>query len=543
MKATAGMAVSDVLTLLDPAKQAVRLDTVAAIAPATAAGFVVGLQAAAIRIPPPLVDVPADGIEFPFDWGAVLPGTDRVELAPVTVDMQADRVSEFGGYPLGELGTQPGNSEVSVTVPGGRRIRALHLTGLTSDNVEMRSKEQLEAASRRLTVSLRDPRGGWAAPTVSVPAVARQGAIPPTLTGAAFADGVLQLPDLSGPVRITVVDGDTPDKFSAHAITAQKVLGWAAPTPVDLTLTGPDGATLWNFAGALPDGAAQAPDVTVAVSSAVEALRAAGKPIAGSLKLTSKFPCKVRFAVSPVEGDLVRTLSGTTTIELAGEPISLSLDIPLPPATPSTVVADVKVTYRGMRLADISDPLPPSGAHRGVVVRADRVLRALPPQALRSERVSRIGLVGYCPQPAALLVRLVPAEATAQSAPTLAPIGTPGTAQVEAASSVGVIWVDLPEPVLVDQPVAIEVSAGSGVLHWITGPDPLVRIVVQDPDPGRRPIVLGDATLLTVDQPMIAASRASLPAAPFGADTPLLASALFCTVELTDGELRYPRGA
>lgn len=543
MKASAAVPFPDVLTLLDPARQAVRLDSVAVVAPATTSGFVVGIQAAAVRIPPPLVDVPADGIEFPFDWGPVLPGTDRVELAPVAVDMRADRASEFGGYALGELGTQPGNSEVSVTVPGGRRIRALHLTGLTSDNVEMHSKDQLETAARRLTVSVPDPRSGWAAPTVSVPPVKSRGAIPPTLTGATFANSVLQLPDLSGPVKIAVVDGDTPDTFNAHAITVKKVLGWAAPTPIDLTLTGPDGATLWNFAGALPDGAEQAPDVTVAVSSAVEGLRAAGKPIAGSLKLTSKFPCKVRFAVSPVQGDLVRALTGTTTIELAGEPISLPLDSPLPPATPSTVVADVKVTYRGMRLADISDPLPPNGAHRGVVVRADRVLRALPPQALRGERVYRIGLVGYCPQPAALLVRLVPAEATPESAATLAPIGIPGTAQVAAAGSAGVIWVDLPEPVLVDQPVAIEVSAGSGVLHWVTGSDPLVRIVVQDPDPGSRPIVLGGATLLTVDQPTIAASRASLPAAPFGADTPLLASALFCTVELTDGELRYPRGA
>ena len=541
MKASAAVAVPDVLHLLDPAKEAVRLDSATAIAPATGPTFV-GFQAVAIRIPPRLVDVPADGLEFPFDWGAALPGTDRVELAPVTVDLQADRVSEFGGYPLGELGTQRSSGGVSVTARGGQRLRALHLAGLISDNVELRGNEQL-SAQRRLTVSLRDPRGGWAAPTVSVPPVARQGAIPETLTGAAFTNGVLQLPDLPGPVRVAIVDGETPDKFTEHATTVQKVVGWAAPTPVDLTLTGPDGATLWSFAGALPEGAAQAPDVTVAVSSAVEALRAAGKPIAGSLRLTSKFACKVRFAVSPIEGDLVRALSGTTTIELAGEPISLPLDNPLPPATPSVAVADVKVTYRGMRLADISDPLPPIGAHRGVVVRADRVLRTLPPLALRGEHVSRIGLVGYCPQPAALLVRLVPADATPESAPALAPIGTPGTAHVDAADSVGVIWVDLPEPVLVQRPVAIEVSAGSGVLHWVTGPDPLVRIVVQDPDPGGRPIVLGGATLVTVDRPMIAASRASLPTAPFGADTPSLASALFCTVELTDGELRYPRGA
>jgi hypothetical protein len=532
----------DVLTLLNATREVIRLDTAVVAAP-TAPGFVSALQLNAIRIPPPLVDVPADGLEFRFDWGATPPGTDRVEMAPLVVDMQSDRASDFGGYPMGELATQTTDGGLSVSVPGGRRIRALNLDGLTSDDVAFTNEQQLSAAGRRLTVSIRDPRGGWAAPTVSVPAVARQGAIPPTLTGASFTDGLLRLPDLTGPVRVAVVDGDTPDTFSSHALTAGKVVGWGAPTPVDLTLAGPDGATLWNFAGALPDGAAQTPDITVAVSSAVEALRAAGEPIVGALKLSSKFPAKVRFTVSSVAGDLIRELTGTTTVELAGEPVALPLATPLPPETPATVIADVKVTYRGKRLADVSDPLPPTGAHRGVVVRADRVLRVLPPHALRGERVSRIGLIGYCPQPTALLLRLVPATATPDSAAGLSPIGTPGTAKVDAGSGVGLIWVDLPEPVQVDQPVAIEVSAGTGVLHWVTGTEPLVRIVVLDPDPGRRPIVLGSATLLTVDHPSIGAARASLPAAAFADGAPQLASALFCTVELTDGELRYPRGA
>ncbi|GFG52579.1 hypothetical protein CQY20_09175 [Mycolicibacterium agri] len=538
MKSAPGAA-PDVLTLLAATNQSVRLDTATVAAPA----FVAGLQAVAIRIAPPLVDVPADGVEFPFDWGADTPGTDRVELAPVVIDMQADSASNFGGYLMGELAAQPTDGGLSVSIPGGRHVRALTLTDLTSENIVFRNKQQLEAAGRRLTVSVRDPRGGWAAPTMSVPAVARRGAIPPTLTGASLADGVLRLPDLTGPIRIAIVGGDTPEEFSPKALTVGTVIGWAAPTPVDLTLTGPDGATLWNFPGALPDGTRQAPDVTVAVSAAVEALRTAGKPITGSLALHSKFPCKVRFAVTSVQGDLIRELAGTTTVELAGEPVALPLVRPLPPGRPGAAIADVKVTYRGKRLADISDPLPPPGPHRGVVVRSDRVLRALPPQALRGEHVSRIGLVGYCPQPTALLVRVVPAAATAKSAADLAPIGTPGTAMVDAAAATGVIWVDLPEPIHVDQPVAIEVSAGTGTLFWVADPDPLIRVVVLDPDPGRRPIVLGAVTLLTVDEPAISVARASLPTAPFADTTPLLASALFCTVEISDGQLRYPRGA
>jgi hypothetical protein len=530
----------DVLSLLDATRQVVRLDTVAVGASAVGSNFAAEVSVSAIKLLRPMVDVPAGGLEFPFDWGPVLAGTDRLELAPITIDVQADGASDFGGYSMGELATEVDNGRLVVRVPGGRRVRALNLTGLKSENVTLRSEQDLTAAGRRLVVSLPDPRGGWAAPTASVPPVERQGAIPPTLTGASFADGVLRLPDLTGPMRLAVVDGKTPNEFKDHAMTVGKTTGWAAPTPVDLALTGPDGATLWNWAGAMPDGTAQRPDVTVPVSSAAEALRAAGSPITGSLTLTSKFPSKLRFTVSPVTGDLIRDLPGTATVELAGEPVPLPLATPLPPAAPSTVVADVKVTYRGRRLADVSDPLPPAGAQRGIVVRQQRVLRVLPPQALRGELVSRIGLIGFCPEPTALLVRLVAATAAPESAPNA--VGTPGTATVGATTTVGVIWVDLPEPIHVDQPVAIEVSAGTGAVYWVTGTEPLIRIVVVDPEPGSRPIVLGGTTLLTVDQPVVGVQRAALPAAAFAADAPVLASALFCTVELTDGELRYPRG-
>ncbi len=532
---------ADVLSLLDAPRQVVRLDTVGSGASAVASSFSAEISVAGVRMLPALVDVPASGLEFPFDWGTVLAGIDRLELAPITIDVQADAADDFGGYPLGELATELKDDRLVVKVPGGRQLRALNLTGLKSENVALGSEQQLKAAARRLVVSLPDPRGGWAAPILSVPPVDRQKEIPPTLTGASFADGVLRLPDLTGPIRLSVVDGATPDKFAKHAMTVGKVIGWAASTPVDLTLTGPDGTTLWNWSGAMPAGMAQRPDVTVAVSSAAEALRAAGSPITGSLTLTSKFPSKVRFEVSDVAGELIRDLPGSVTVELAGEPVPLPLATPLPPSAPSTVVADVKVTYLGQRMADVSDPLPPVGAHRGIVVRQDRVLRVLPPKALRDERVSRIGLIGFCPEPTALLVRLVPAGTTSEPG-SVAALGTPGTATVDASTAVGVIWVDLPEPIHVEAPVAIEVSAGTGAVYWVSDPEPLIRIVVVDPDPGGRPIVLGGTTLLTVDQPLVGAQRAALPALAFGSEAPVLASALFCTVELTDGELRYPRG-
>ncbi|TMS48848.1 hypothetical protein [Mycobacterium sp. DBP42] len=519
--------IADVLTLLSPDQKAVRLDTVAAV----------GARVEQFFVLPPVVEVPTDGLEFKFDWGTPLPGSDRAELAPVTVEVQAARVPEFAGYFIGELATAPG-TELTVNVPAGRRIRALKLTGLRADGSALRSDDDL--GGRRITVSRQDPRGGWAA-VAAVPPVYGNGHVPTTLTGATFDSAVLRLPDLPGPLRISVVTGDTPAEFKAVPLTVQRVYGWAAPTPVDLTVTGPDGATLWSFPGPLPEGSAQQQDVTVALAAAVEKLRASGSPVAGTVKLTSKFPCQVRFRLSAATGDLIRELPGTTTVELAGEPVGLPVDPPLPPAVPATVLADVQVTYNGCRLADVSDPMPAPGAQHGAVVRQEAVRRVLPPLALRGEQISRIGLVGYCPQPSALLVRLVAAAPTETATPAKA-LGEPGTVTVDASSAVGVIWIDLPAPVRVEEAAAIEVSAGTGTLHWVAAPDPLVRIVVIDPDPAGRPIQLGGQTLLTVDQPRIAAVRVALPAAAFLGSAPVLASALFCTVEITDARLSYPRG-
>jgi hypothetical protein len=108
---------------------------------------------------------------------------------------------------------------------------------------------------------------------------------------------------------------------------------------------------------------------------------------------------------------------------------------------------------------------------------------------------------------------------------------------------VGVVWVDLPEPIEIDRPAAIEVSAGTGVFFWVGDLQPLVRIVVLDPDPGGRPIALGGVSLLTVDQATLGRDRAALPAGAFAGQAPLVASALFGRLEVTDVRLRYRRGA
>lgn len=505
--------------------------------------------------PIPTIDVPAEGRAIPFDLGLPLAGSDRLELAPVTIEVEADPVADFPGYSLGELPAKlsADNSELVLTVPAGRHLRTAHLANLKSEGADLSSEQQLRQAERRLAVSTRDPRGGWAAPVASVPHVDRRKQLPASLTGASYSGNALRLPDLLGSLRLTVVDGETPDKFTAHPMSVGTVVGWAAPTPVDLTLTSPDGTVLWNFPGALPTGAATSADVTVALTAALEALREAGQPISGALQLSAKFPAKVGLRVNRVRGEFVRALPGTTSVALAGEPLGIPVATPLPPARPTSVVADVTVKYAGARLADVSDPLPAPGAQSGVVVRQQPVRRTLPPLALRGETVTRIGLVGYCPEPTDLLVRLVPATPAvptqAGAGPTGPALGTPGNAKQAPARNSAVIWVDLPAPVTVEQPVAVEVSAGTGTLHWVAAPEPLVRIVVRDPDPGGRPILLGAVPLLTISQTETRTVRANLPATAWEPGAageligPALASALFCTVEITDAELRYARGA
>jgi len=486
-------------------------------------GTAVLASGAALLAAPQPRDVGPEGVTFPFDLG--LPdGAEAVELDPVVLAVEAD--TEGGpGIPLGELPTSVTGGEIVVTVPTGRRVRGLHLADLTDpDGTVLRGESDL--AGRRLSVSVPAHGGGWASPVVAVPSVAPRGQVPATLTGASFSGGVLRLPDLAGErIKVSLVDGDTPDDFSAVAVTVGKVTGWASTIAVDLTLTGPDGATLWAQPGEFLPGPTATADVTVGIGAALDAKRVAGEPLTGTITLTAAHAARVRVSLSTVTGALLRRVPGITTADLAGEPTTLTVP-PLPATPPTTVVADLRLTYAGMRLADISDPLPPNGAHIGTVVTDAPVTRALPPLALRGEQVTRVGIVGFCDPGTSLTVTLAGAQAVVTPAP---------------GHTAATTWVDL--AATVEEAVTVTVSAGAGRFFWIADPEPLVRIVVVDPDPGGRPVILGDTTLATVADEELATVRAALPPHPFTGTGLAIASALFCTVEITDVELRYRRGA
>jgi hypothetical protein len=471
---------------------------------------------------------------------------DAVDVARTTLTIAPPAAGHwYRGISLGVLPSRIKDGQLIVDVPAQRRIRALHIAGLeTVEATPVALRGAGDLGGRLLAVSAADASGQFATPVVAVPPVAQRGQIPPTLTGAAFENRVLQLPDVAGrKLRIALVTGDSPDEFTAVGIAAGAVTAWASPIPRDLIVKGPDGATLWEFPGELLPGTTPPTiDVTVGLQGSIDGMLSAGVRLAGEITIQAKYPSRIGVALPSVRGALVRSVRGITRAELAGSstPVSIEGD-PLPTAVPSSVIADVRVTYAGIRLAEMSDLLPTDRAVEGIVVGAHPEIRTLPPEALRGEQVARIGIVGRAMDDVELTVQLV--DPNSADPDPVAPPAVLAVTPTAPGQELGVAWATFDPPVEAERPLAISVTATRGTFLWVADPVPRVRIAIVDPDPGGRPILLAGATLLTLDAPELSVNRASLPGLPFGDGGARLvfASALYCTVELTDIELRYDR--
>ena len=502
-----------------------------------------GIGASAIFIAIPPTDVGPEGVAFAFEW-APLTGSARVELDPVELTVSAFDDDDFVGLPLGLIPVAQDSGGLRITVAGSPPLRGLAFDSLheaIADAPTLVPGDFSRDSKRHLIVRRRDPAsGGWGAPEVAVPPLPASGAVPRRLVGASMPASTLRLPDLSGQLLVQLVTGDSPESFDIATLALTDVCGWAAPTAKNLRVLGPDGAVLWSFPGDFTSTTSMQADLTVAISAAVEKLRATGAPISGALRVISDRPARIRLRLGDVAGALLRTVPGTTSVRLEGEPAVVDIPPPPPGSPPTSVVGDLTIAYLGERVADISDRLPEQDAVAGVVVRADRVVRDLPPEALTGTTVTRIGVVGFAPVPTALTVSL-----SSRSDPSRT-IGTPAVTRCDPSPTWDVVWVQLPEPVDVAEPVVVTVSASEGRFNWAAGPDPLVRIVVRDPDPGGRLVVIGPtggqpSTLASLTSDRLQVPRASLPPDAFAGGTLAVASALVCTVELTDLELRYRR--
>jgi hypothetical protein len=484
-------------------------------------------------------------ISIPFEWEP-LDGTDGLEVGPTTLTIGPPGPSST--ISLGELVHRVDDGRIFVEVPDGHRIVELHLDGLRDTVDDDALEGQSDLGSWRLAVTPIDPSGRFFAPAVTVPAVDGSGERATMFGGGSFVNGTLTLPELAATtIRIALVKGDAPDFAQSRPLAVDTVTGWAGPHPRDLTVRGPDGAVLWSFPGTLLGGTPPVPaDLTVGLQGALDARHQAGEQLAGEITITAAAPSKVGLGVPTVRGSLLRSIPGTTKVRLAGNPTEVPVEGPqLPSELPTTVVADVHVAYDGVRLADISDLLPEGRAGSGVVVGGDPVVRALAPAALRGEEIARVGLVGRAPVPCEMTIHVVDASPGVEHQPLADPVVT----SVDAAAATeefGVVWAEFDPPVPVDRPVAISATVTSGRFWWVADPEPLVRLAIVDPDPGGRPILLAGQTLLTLEAPTLSVSRAVLPGAGFAGGTtagqPLeLASALFCSIELTDLTLRYAR--
>ena len=474
------------------------------------------------------VDVGPPGAPLTVSWLPVAGATD-VEVDPAVATISPAVVESA----LGVLPLAPSELGWLVTVPNGARIRALTLTNLTLDDG---SPSSGGPAGRHLTIALVDAAGRTAAPVCAVPPVPQRGLLPPSLTGASYADNVLTLPDLTAAkLRINLVTNDFPEQYVPMAMGLESVAATAAVLPRDLKLQEPDGTTtLWAFPGEWPAQSPSAtPDMRLSIRRLFQAAIKAGQPLAAVFRLSGQAGGMVYLSFAPPAGALLRAFPGSLSTVLAGDPMPLPLAGPdLADETPSQVSADLTVTYAGLRVAeDISDTRPVAGDVAGVIVGADPVMRGFPPRAFEEHPLARVGLIGRAPEDCELSVRFADASG--------ARLGKPGVVKVSPSTVIGTAWADL--PAMPDGAIAISVVATKGRFLWASGTVPLTRFVVRDPDPGSRAVTLAGVAVARINQNKQTWKLASLPPAAFRATVPALASPLFGSVVLSNLTLRYAR--
>ncbi len=483
------------------------------------------------------VDVSPPGHALQVQW-APAAGASRAELdggslavGPVTATTS-----------LGALSIASAGSQVEVTVPGGKRLRALTLLNLRVDGgSELASSHALGSHDPPLRLAVSTLVGGKWTPLCVLPALGARGVLPAQLTGGSYGGRVLTLPDPASPkVRLALVQGDVPESFVFHKTRLDGAQGTAALPSADLELVGPDGAAAWAFPGEMP--ASQTVDLRVPVGLALEAALAAGSGPDVTFRLRGRPSTRATAVVSGLRGALVRTFPGVLGHSLDGGAIPLALDGPgLAAETPATAQADLSVSYAGMRLHEAVRDAPPAGAGAvsGLVVGDLPVVRALPPAALVDHGPARVAPVGRAPAGCSLSAELVDLGA----GPPGTPLGPPGTLELEASDALCTPWIDLPATGPVDRPAGVALRATAGRFLWAAAASgaPLLRMAVHDPDPGGRPVRLGMETLVAVGEREVALTLPLPAAALRGPARPLLSSDLFCTVDLADLTLRYAR--
>ncbi|NWM19951.1 hypothetical protein, partial [Escherichia coli] len=211
-----------------------------------------------------------------------------------------------------------------------------------------------------------------------------------------------------------------------------------------------------------PDGPDADISLVQALSTALSTAVAAGGTPTASVTIHATAPANAWLAESAAHGKLIREVPGVSTTAVDAAPAALALAPPYAAERPSRVIADLRIKYAGVRLvSDYSDLVPAAGAPAGRIVGMAGQERALPPEALRGQRVARLGLRGIASEPTELAGELVDALDGK-------PLGRAAVLQC-AAGPMGDLWAELPEPVVLDRAALVRVRANTGRFLWADG--------------------------------------------------------------------------
>ncbi len=478
------------------------------------------------------------GYEIEVSWPPAA-GAGLVEVDAALAQVGGAVVSET----LQGLAASGSGAHREIAVPAGKRLQSVTLSGLEwvdaeGNAIELRSASDLTG---QLRVVLSVPQGSDWRPLYSVPPIWATEFRPTSLAGATLGGGVLRFPPVEADkVRLSLVDGATPDEFQPQTMNVSISTGEAAVLPRDPELLDPAGGQLWAFPGELTTELGMTDvDLRFSLQDALQTALDAGEPLTATFRLQAAEAAEAYLSFGGAGGSLVRQFPGILSTPLEGDPARLALAPEGPPLAvepPASARADLTVAYAGIRvLEEASDELPASpGGVAGRILGEEWVARAMPPAALGGLPLARIGLVGRSPESCELSVR-----ARDPSVPAAAP-GPPGVVEVEASDLMGTVWVELPAQELSD-PVELEARCTRGRFFWAGEPEGLVRIAVYDPDPGSRPLLANGLEILAVTQESTHLPASELPPELFRGQPPALASLLFLTVDLSDLELRYKR--
>jgi hypothetical protein len=498
-------------------------------------------ERARVRVSPSAVDIAGPGHRIAIAWRSVA-GATRAEVASALLTIHpavAEEVQANANF------RADGSGWVIEATPG-KRVRAIGLSGFKQPG----GAELTGSLPDGMRIAVAFPQvqgGGFDSPRFAVPAVGRQGAVPPTLTGATFANKVLHLtPSVEASrVRISLVTGANPPAFAEQVTELRSVQLTTHTATRNAKVTGPDGAALWQVPELDPDADPAGVDLRQALEAALNRKLQSGEPLQAEFMVMADAPARAAIGFRGAAGALVRTEAGIIRKVLEGDPVALAVDRPprgpLSEEAPHSVVGDLTIRYDGLRILEsVSDAMPAATVPvSGIVVGAHAAVRDFPPAVLANHRPARIGVVGRAPEPCELAIEFVEVIGDTVGS-SLSP---PAVLAIDPDGELRTRWVGLPPALRLDRPAGVRVRANRGRFFWAAsqaGP-PLIRVAIVDPDPGGRPVFLDSAKLADVSHLESHQSAFRFPESTFRGQTPRLHSDLFLTVDCSDLTLRYAR--